>query len=70
MQTSLESGFNAMVEVELVGTEAIVQRAAVEAIKASEGDLVEAYADLADVQEPGTKEGVARRLAEYRKAVG
>lgn len=66
----IEQDFNAMVEVEAEDGPEVVQRAAAEAIKASEGDLVDAYADLADVQPPGTKEGVQRRLAEYRKGAG
>jgi len=70
LRDSVEANFNALVELEVVDDQAVIQRAAAEAIKASGGDLVEAYADLADVQEPGTKEGVQRRLIEYRKGAG
>lgn len=62
----------AMVHVEVREDEAAVsvREAARAAIASARDDLSETYADLAKVEEPGTRDGVARRLAEYRKVAG
>jgi hypothetical protein len=58
------------VEVQEAAAEVSVREAARAAVASARDDLSETYADLAKIEEPGTREGVARRLAEYRKAAG
>jgi hypothetical protein len=61
-------GHVATVEIE-EDARTLVQNAAKAAVAASQGEgPVADYAALVEVHEPGTKEGVARRLAAYRKA--
>lgn len=72
LQTVLQAKYPGML-VHLEADEEPAKASVKEAAKAiartgSSTALVESYADLANVAEPGTKEGVARRLEEYRKA--
>jgi hypothetical protein len=61
------SGNVAVVEID-EDAHALVQDAAKAALAASQGEgPVADYAELVAISEPGTREGVARRLAEYRK---
>jgi len=67
LRDSLEASGTASVSVELAQVpRAAMSTAAREAVAAAGGQLDAAF--FTEVEAPGTREGVARRLAEYRKA--
>lgn len=64
----VERGDVAMVQLD-EDVDTLVRKAVSEAVAASQGEgPVADYVGLTEVAPPGTKEGVAKRLAEYRKA--